>query len=109
MSILDASFLELIDSAVRRAVREELPRVLAELGRPIQAGPAGALLRVPEAAQRLGLAKSTVYKLAERCELPSVLLGRRRLFRPADLDAYAEERRSSPERVRELAEQAHET
>jgi excisionase family DNA binding protein len=95
--------------ACRQALREELarllPPLLAELGRPVQAATA-ALLRVPEAAQRLGLATSTVYKLAERCELPSVLLGRRRLFRPADLDTYAAERRSSPGRVRDLAEEA---
>lgn len=105
---LDASCRALIASTVREVVREELQRCGA-LRRPVPAAPAEALLGVPEVAQRLGLAKSTVYKRAQACELPSVKVGTRVLFRPADLDAYAEARRRSPERVRELAEEAKAT
>jgi excisionase family DNA binding protein len=78
-----------------RALREELRATAARGG--------DALLDVDEAARRLGLARSTVYKLAQRCELPSVKAGARLLFRPADLDAHVDARRRSPERVKALA------
>ena len=91
-----------IKIALREVLRDELPRILAEL-LPV---PPEGLLDVDGAARRLGLAVATVYKRAQRCELPSVKLGERVLFRPADLDAYAEARRRSPERVRDLAKGA---
>ena len=94
-----ASLADEIRGAVREALRDELARALADVARP--AAREDGLLRVDEAARRIGLSKSTTYKLAERCELPSVQLGTRVLFRPADLDAYAEARRRSPDRVRE--------
>jgi len=90
-----------IKIAVREALREELPRILAELLPDAARQPEG-LLDVDGAARRLGLAVATVYKRAQRCELPSVKLGERVLFRPTDLDAYAEARRRSPERVRKM-------
>ncbi len=96
-----AALADEIRAAVREALRDELPRALADVARP--AAKEDGLLGVAEAARRIGLSKSTTYKLAERCELPSVQLGTRVLFRPADLAAYAEARRRSPERVREMA------
>ena len=92
---------EEIRAAVQQALRDELPRVLAELqhGVPVADG----LLGVTAAAQRLGLKPGTVYKMAARVELPSHKIGGRLLFAPTDLDAYAETRRRSPERVLELA------
>ena len=98
--------MEEVKAAVRQAVREvlrdELPRLLAETRPANESG----LLDVEAAARRLGLGKSTIRKLAAKCELPSIPIGRRRLFRLADLDAYAEARRRSPEKLRELVAQA---
>jgi excisionase family DNA binding protein len=88
-------------AALREVLREELLALREELRRPSQDG--DRLVDVAEAARRLGLATSTVYKRAEACLLPSVKDGGRLLFRIADLAQYAEERRRSPERVKELA------
>jgi excisionase family DNA binding protein len=94
-----------IKAAVREVVREEVRTALAEL-RPVPASSDGPLVGVREAARLLGLSTSTVYKRAESCELPSVKAGSRVLFRPADLSAYAEARRRSPELVSQLATNA---
>ncbi len=93
---------------LKAALRVVLPEVLREvlpglLAQPTANDPA-PLLDVDQAAHRLGLGVSTVRKLAGRCEMASVKSGRRLLFRPTDLDAYAEARRRSPERVKALAE-----
>ncbi len=93
-----------LKAAVREVLREELPRLLA--GLQVAAPDGERLLDVDEAAQRLGLSPSTVYKRAQACKLPSVKDGTRVLFRPADLDAYAAARRRSPEKVRALAKGA---
>jgi excisionase family DNA binding protein len=94
-----------IKAAVREVVREEVRTALAEL-RPVSASSDAPLVGVAEAARLLGLSTSTVYKRAESCELPSVKAGSRVLFRPADLSAYAEARRRSPELVSQLAANA---
>jgi excisionase family DNA binding protein len=94
-----------IREAVQQALREELPHLVAEL-RAMVAGGGDALVDVDGAARRLGLARSTVYKLAQRCELSSVPMGRSLRFRPADLDAYVEARRRSPELVKKIAADA---
>jgi excisionase family DNA binding protein len=94
-----------LEAVLRKVLDERLRPIealLAELQTPGEADHLG----IPEAAKRLGLATSTIYKLAERCELPSVKLGGRVLFKPADLDAYAEDRRRSPSRVREAVARA---
>ena len=91
-----------IKAAVREVLREELQQFLGQVLPPTDAD----LLDVDAAARRLGLAVGTVYRKAAKCDLPSVKLGERVLFRPADLDAYAEARRRSPERVRELVARA---
>jgi excisionase family DNA binding protein len=44
------------------------------------------LLSVQEAAKRLGISSWTVYRLARNGGLPSVRLGRRRLFASEDLE-----------------------
>ena len=94
-----SALAEELEAVVRKVLREELARLIS--GLPSPAGE--RLLDVDETARRLGLSSSTIYKRANACELPSVKLGGRVLFKPADLDAYAEERRRSPERVKELA------
>jgi excisionase family DNA binding protein len=103
--------LALLKEAVRQVLREELPRVLAELqqgvGLPVGVHDSlrrvDGLIGVEAAARHLGLAAGTVYKLARKCELPSVKMGTRLLFKLADLDAYAAARRRSPERVTAIA------
>ncbi len=94
-----------IKAALREVLREELPRALANLRPPADGE---FYVGVDEAARRLGLSTSTVYKLAERIdELPSVKVGTKVLFKVADLLAYAEKRRRSPERVDRLAKQTY--
>jgi len=92
-----------VREAVRQAIREELPRVLAELQQATSPRAGDMLVGVEAAARRLGLAKGTVYKMAEKCELPSHKIKGRLLFSPADLDTYADARRRSPEIVAQLA------
>jgi excisionase family DNA binding protein len=104
-----SAFADEIKAAVREVVREEVRAALAEVRG--EAGPARApekMLSVGEAAHYLGLAASSVYKMAARCELPSVKIGRRVLFGIADLDSYAQACRRSPERVKTLAAKAQE-
>jgi excisionase family DNA binding protein len=51
------------------------------------------LLSVREAAEMLGIGHAMVYKLLAAGQLPSVRIGGRRLFDPADLDRFIDERR----------------
>jgi excisionase family DNA binding protein len=98
------------DAELRAALRVVLPEILREVLPTLLAQTAANnppnLLGVDQAAEHLGLGVSTIRKLAGRCEVASVKSGRRLLFRPEDLDAYAKARRRSPERVRALAERA---
>jgi excisionase family DNA binding protein len=48
------------------------------------------VLSVNEAARVLGVERSTVYRLLRAGELQAVRVGKRRKFRPEDLDAYLE-------------------
>jgi excisionase family DNA binding protein len=89
---------EQLEAVVERAVARALAGV-----RPATSPADPALVDIDEASRLLGLSTSTVYKLAARCEIPSVKLGGRLLFKPADLASHAESRRRSPERVRALA------
>ncbi len=82
---------EEIKAALREVLREELPRALADL--LPRADDGERLIDIKEAAQRLGLSTSTVYKRAEQSELPSIKMGGRLLFKTSDLTAYAEARR----------------
>lgn len=49
---------------------------------------ARVLLSVKETRQRLGLSHSKVYDLIRDGKLPSALIGRKRVVRAADLDAF---------------------
>ena len=81
---------ELVVGAVRRALAE---------ARPVPAkNDDKRLVGVKDAAKRLGMSAKTLYKRAASVEIPSVKDGRL-LFRIADLDAYAEAHRRSPELV----------
>lgn len=53
------------------------------------------LISVPEAAHRLGLSVWTIYRWAQEGRLPSILLGRRRLFTESDLRAFVDRSRLS--------------
>ncbi len=55
-----------------------------------------ALLRVEEAARRLGLSRSKTYSLVLTGELPSVSIGRSRRVRTADLERWIEGLRGDP-------------
>ena len=45
---------------------------------------------VPEAGERLNVSRQTIYLLIKSGELPSALLGRRRVVKKTDVDTYAE-------------------
>ena len=45
---------------------------------------------VPQAGIRLGVSRQTIYVLIKSGQLPSALLGRRRVLKKSDIDAYAE-------------------
>ena len=51
------------------------------------------MLSVNEAARVLGVERSTLYRLLRAGELQAVRVGKRRKFRPEDLDAYLERNR----------------
>ncbi|MBK8545163.1 MAG: AlpA family phage regulatory protein [Caulobacteraceae bacterium] len=85
-----------IDNGARLPIPANQPKpVRAPKPAPLVARPPNGLLRVREAAARLGLSKSTLDKM--RCEgrgpryvkITSKLVG----YDPADLDAYAEGRK----------------
>ena len=74
---------EALAALVRQAVKEALAEVTAST-------PGSAnLVSVAEAAHRLGIGKTKLNELIASGELPSVVLGRRRLLRPVDLETYA--------------------
>ncbi len=52
--------------------------------------PTHLLVAIPEACERLQLGRSTVYRLMDSGELPSVSIGRRRLIPAAALEAYVD-------------------
>jgi excisionase family DNA binding protein len=73
---------EALAAAIEHAVKEAL-------GEP--STPAGniTMMSVPEAAQRMGIGRTKVNELIASGPLPSVVIGTRRLLRPADLEAFA--------------------
>jgi excisionase family DNA binding protein len=76
-----AAVAELAD-ALREQLRAEFEARQAE---------PPALLDVDAAARRIGISRTTLYSLADRPGgVPSLHVGRRRLFRRADLDAFAD-------------------
>ena len=74
---------EAIGAVVREAVKDALREIYATNGDTV------TTVSVAEAAQRLGLGKTKVNELIASGDLPSVLVGKRRLLRPADLEAFA--------------------
>ena len=102
MSLFSDDFMYDFREAVRGVLREELgpeiARLRSETARLSEDGGA-ALVNVQEAARRLGIAVSTVRNRAQSCALPSIKDGARLLFKVADLDAYVEQHRRSPEAV----------
>ena len=59
------------------------------------AGRLAPVLSVNEAAHILGVQRSTLYRLLRNGELDSVRVGKRRKFRPEDIDAYLERSRET--------------
>jgi len=94
---LVTSMTAMVEQAVEKAIERRLPAVTSAPSKT------DVLVGVVEAAKRLGLATSTVYKLAARVQLPSVKLGSRLLFRVEDLLAFMEKHRRSLEQVARLA------
>jgi excisionase family DNA binding protein len=76
---------EALDAVVRHAARHAVAEALAEVRMATEA----TMVSVPEAAHRLGLGRTKVNELIAAGELPSILVGKRRLLRPADLEAFA--------------------
>jgi excisionase family DNA binding protein len=53
------------------------------------------LISVPEVAHRLGVSLWTIYRWAQEGRLPSLLLGRRRLFLESDLQTFISQARTA--------------
>jgi excisionase family DNA binding protein len=66
------------------------------------------LLSVHQAAERLGVSFWTVYRMARSGQLPSIHLGRRRLFVEEDLEKLIRSRRTDPESGRPAGPSARE-
>jgi excisionase family DNA binding protein len=75
---------EALGTVVREAVRD----ALQEIGVG-SSNDTTTLVSVPEAATRLGIGMTKLRELIARRDLPSVVVGKRRLLRPADLEAFA--------------------
>ena len=50
------------------------------------------LISASQAAELLGVSETTIYRLTARREIPHVKIGRRNVFRPADLEKWVAER-----------------
>jgi excisionase family DNA binding protein len=74
-----------IEALVRSIVREELDRRLAEQG---TAPP--ELLRIPDAARRLGIGRTQLYALVGSGEVRSLKLGGRRVIPATEVARLAE-------------------
>jgi excisionase family DNA binding protein len=63
------------------------------------------LLKAAEAAEFLGVKKTTVYALTKARELPAIIVGQRHFrYSPADLERYVESRKT-PELAKVASEQ----
>ena len=58
------------------------------------------LLDVVEVAKILGVSKQMIYKLEKNGDLPCVQIGRRKKFRPEDIEKYIDDNISEYEEVR---------
>ena len=91
----------LLDEVADRLAERLAPRLAA--GRPALEGQEKRLLDVEEAAKRLGLSPSTLYKKTKAQTIPHIKLGSRVLFDPSDLDALVALKRRTPEQVAAIA------
>jgi excisionase family DNA binding protein len=62
--------------------------VVKEIEAKLELGTAELLITVPEAARRLGIGRSHVYRYIDDGRLRSVRLGRSRRIAPVDLAAF---------------------
>src|SRR5260370_28228413 len=90
VELLMTSLTTMVEQAVERAMERRLPTTT-----PAPAD-GDQLVGVAEAAKRLALSTSTLYKMAERVDVPSVKLGGRLLFKVGDLASFPEKLRRSP-------------
>jgi excisionase family DNA binding protein len=100
--------LKALAQFVQNAAGPELRDVLLSVSRCISEGAdlavieaASATLTPAEAAERLGMSRTHLYKLLDRGEIVAHRVGRDRRIRVADLVAFEEQRQSDR---RELAE-----
>jgi excisionase family DNA binding protein len=84
---VDQDATQLLAEALAAVVRDAVREALREMC--VSNGDTAALVSVGEAAHRLRLGKTKINELIGSGELPSVLVGTRRLLRPADLEAFA--------------------
>lgn len=68
-------------------------------GRPKASTPEPLSLRPREAARSLGISEKSLERLTKAGEIPSVLLGRCRLYEIGELKAYLASRRTSAGRA----------
>jgi excisionase family DNA binding protein len=73
---------EALTAVIRQAVRDAMSEAV-EMTDNV------TLISVSEAAQRLGLGMTKLRELIASGEVPSVVIGKRRLLRPQDLEAFA--------------------
>jgi excisionase family DNA binding protein len=92
---LAAAIRQVINDAVQAALRaqQQLPaRMPPESPKPVdELRLARVLYPLKEIQQKLGVSRSTVYKLLSDGQLPSVKIGRRRFVTADALSAYIEE------------------
>ena len=55
-----------------------------------------AAIAIPQACERIGLSRSTLYELLNQRQIPSIKVGRRRLVRIEDLDRWLASLPSAP-------------
>lgn len=102
---MSSNIEELLAEALRKVVREEVRAAFQDM-RKVEAEDPEKLVGVAAAALRLGVSKSTIYKLSDKLELPSVKVGAGLRFKIADLDTYKETHRRSPALVAKVVSAA---
>jgi excisionase family DNA binding protein len=84
---MEADPYHALGEALGAVIRKEIRAALAEVASTT--GDSAALLSVPKGAALLGIGKTKLYQLIASGELPSVVVGKRRLLRPADLEQFS--------------------
>jgi excisionase family DNA binding protein len=104
MTWQDALIEDLAHRLAERVV-EKLELVLEKMSLNPQEDD-GALLDVQEAAAKLSLAPSTVYRLSREGKIPSLKIGSTLRFRTSDLSDFLCSRARGSQRVQDLARSA---